>query len=310
MDISDSMKQWRASVAARAVVAVFALNAAAAAAEIPEIVHLDSADGKTRLSGYLYRPDTDKWPGERPGIVLLHGRTGLFSASAKKLDASTLSARTTLWGRFWAERGYVALYVDSFSPRGHARGFAAGTNKPGQRPPEVNEIEVRPLDAYQGLAFLRAQKSVRKDSIFLQGWSNGGTAALAAMSVKLAGAERAGPAAGFRAAISVYPGCGTLRRQLGESYRSHAPLLLLMGMEDEEVSFSQCAALAREARANDVEFVKYDGATHGYDSPASNRTAVAANVAAAKDTLDRAEKFLTRFSPAQAVGATQPEAGK
>lgn len=310
MRISDSSRQlaimW--TIALTGLLIPFASGALAS--ESPEVVAFDSADGKTRLAGYLYRPDSSKWRGDRPGIVLLHGRSGLFSATAKQLDASTLSARTALWGRFWAERGYVALYVDSFSPRGHARGFAAGTNKPGQRPPEVNEISVRPLDAYQGLAFLRAQKAVRKDSIFLQGWSNGGTTTLAAMSVKLAGAERAGPAAGFRAAISVYPGCGTLRRQLGEPYRSHAPLLLLIGTEDEEVSFSQCAALAREARANDVEFVRYEGATHAYDTPAPNRTAVAANVAAAKDTLERAEKFLGRFSPAKEAAEAQREAVK
>lgn len=275
-------------------VLLVAMGLSATASASPETVHFPAADGKTTLVGYLYRPDPAQWPGARPGIVLLHGRSGLFSSSAKVLNAVNLSSRTSLWGRFWAERGYLALYVDSFSPRGHARGFAAGTNKPGQRPPEVNEVTVRPLDAYQGLAFLRAREDVRKDSIFLQGWSNGGSAALAAMSVKAAGPERAGPTVGFRAAIAVYPGCGMVSRHLGEPYRSHAPLLLLIGTEDEEVSFKRCEALAREARPGDVEFVGYEGAMHSYDTPIPSRAGLDANAAAAQDTLARAEAFMAR----------------
>ncbi|MDX2219564.1 MAG: dienelactone hydrolase family protein [Burkholderiales bacterium] len=298
MRISDSSSRL-AGTLTFAVAVLLTLYAPGAWASVPpEVVHFDSADGKTRLVGYLYRPDNSKWSGERPGIVLLHGRSGLFSATAKQLDTSALSARTKLWGGFWAERGYVALYVDSFSPRGHARGFAAGTNKPGQRPLEVNEITVRPLDAYQGLAVLRARDDVRKDSIFLQGWSNGGSTTLAAMSEKLVGAKQLA-ASRFRAAIAVYPGCGGVKRAAAEPYRSYAPLLLLIGTEDEEVSFSQCESLAQKARRGDVEFVRYDGATHSYDTPAPNRMAVAANVAATRDTLERAEKFLARFSPAQ-----------
>lgn len=274
---------------------VFTANATAS--ETPESVQFDSADGKSRLTGYLYRPDTAKWPGARPGIVLLHGRSGLFSSAAKQLDASTLSSRTALWGRFWAERGYVAIYVDSFSPRGHARGFAAGTNKPGQRPPEVNELTVRPHDAYQGLAFLRSRNNVRKDHIFLQGWSNGGSAALAAMAMKTF--PKAGTDSGFRAAIAVYPGCGGIRRELNEPYRSYAPLLLLIGTADEEVSFRQCESLAEEKGVAQVEFVRYEGATHSYDTPTQNRTSVAANATATQDTMKRADQFFARLSVAQ-----------
>jgi carboxymethylenebutenolidase len=312
MNTTVRIRRWHVSIGMGALAMLlpaFALNAAAG--ESPELVEFDSADSKFRLTGYLYRPDTGKWPGTRPGIVLLHGRSGLFSAAAKQLDASALSSRTTLWGRFWSERGYVALYVDSFSPRGHARGFAAGTNKPGQRPTEVNEITVRPLDAYQGLAYLRSREDVQKDRVFLQGWSNGGSATLAAMSVKLAGTKYAGPTAGFRAAIAVYPGCGGVKRALGEPYRGHAPLLLLIGTEDEEVSYSQCEALAREALSGDVTFVRYEGATHSYDTPTPNRTRVAANAAAAKDTFDRAETFLARFNPPKAADpGSKSEPGK
>ena len=84
-----------------------------------------------------------------------------------------------MWGKFWAERGYVGLYVDTFGPRGYARGFEAGTND-GSRPQEINEITVRPFDAYMGLKYLRGRGDVQKERVFLQGWSNGGSAALSA----------------------------------------------------------------------------------------------------------------------------------
>jgi dienelactone hydrolase len=75
------------------------------------------------------------------------------------------------------------LLVDSFGPRGYARGFEAGTND-GSRPASVNEITVRPLDAYAALKFLRNQPGVIKDQVFLQGWSNGGSTALSAASTR------------------------------------------------------------------------------------------------------------------------------
>ena len=258
----------------------------AAAAQVPDTVSFDSADGKVKLTGYLYLPDVKTWPGLRPAVVLLHGRSGVFSSAAKKYDATTLAARTTLWGKFWAERGYIGLYVDTFGPRGYPKGFEAGTNN-GSRPLEINEITVRPHDAYMGLKFLRTRADVQKDRVFLQGWSNGGSAALSTMAEKTVGMEKATPDSGFRAAIAVYPACTPVTKYYGSYYRTYAPLLLLIGTQDEEVSYPNCEKLAQGSRAGDVEFVRYPGATHSYDTPIPKRTAVAANVNATADTMRR-----------------------
>ena len=266
----------------------------AAAAQVPDTVSFESADGKVKLTGYLYLPDAKSWPGPRPAVVLLHGRSGVFSAAAKKYDATTLSSRTTLWGKFWAERGYIGLYVDTFGPRGYAKGFEAGTNN-GSRPLEINEITVRPYDAYMGLKFLRTRADVQKDRVFLQGWSNGGSATLSTMAEKTVGMEKATPDSGFRAAIAVYPACTPVAKYYGSYYRTYAPLLLLIGTQDEEVSYPNCEKLAQGSRAGDVEFVRYPGATHSYDTPIPKRTAVAANVEATSDTMRRAEAFFAKF---------------
>lgn len=267
-----------------------------------EAVQFAGADGKLQLAGYLYLPDAVKWPGPRPAVVMLHGRSGLFSAGAKTFGVSTLSSRTVLWGRFWAERGYVGLYVDSFAPRGYPRGFEAGTND-GRRPPEVNEVTVRPFDAYAGLDYLRTRKDVQGDHVFLQGWSNGGSATLSSMADRTPAMEKPTIEKGFRAAIAVYPGCTPVTRHFGIVYRSYAPLLLLIGTEDEEVSFRNCEKLARSAAGEQVTFVRYQGATHSYDTPTAKRRAVDANVAAAADTRLRAEEFFGKLAIAPPVAS-------
>ena len=95
------------------------------------------------------------------------------------VDAGNLTARHRQWGEFWAERGYVALHIDSFSPRGFAQGFGKGSYK--SRPAAVDEQTVRPLDAYGGLNYLRTRADVIHDRIGVQGWSNGAMTVLAAV---------------------------------------------------------------------------------------------------------------------------------
>ena len=276
------------------IIPFHAATASAAFAQTPERVTFDSADGKVKLVGYLYLPDAKIFPSPRPAVVMLHGRSGVYSSIAKRYDETTLASRTTLWGKFWAERGYVGLYVDTFGPRGYPQGFAAGTND-GSRPLEINEITVRPFDAYMGLKYLRGRADVRKDQVYLQGWSNGGSATLSTMEERTPGMEKPTPASGFRAAIAVYPACTPVTKHYGKTFRSYAPVLLLIGTEDEEVSYPNCVKLADGSRAGDVEFVSYPGAQHSYDTPIGKRQAVAANVEATQDTLRRAEEFLRKF---------------
>ena len=73
-------------------------------------------------------------------------------------DAHTLTKRHKMWGEFWAERGYVALHVDGFGPRGYPAGFAKGTYS--DRPEELNEVTIRPFDAYGALRYLRTRNDV------------------------------------------------------------------------------------------------------------------------------------------------------
>jgi dienelactone hydrolase len=274
--------------AAGLALALLALGAAHALT--PETVQFDSDDGKTRLTAYLYKPDA---PGPHPAVVALHGRTGLYSSRGSGYDADNLAPHKKMWGEFWAARGYLVLFIDTFGPRGYPAGFAAGTIR--QRPGEINEITIRPLDAYAGLKYLRTRSDVVSDQVFLQGWSNGGSAALSAMAVGAPG-QRDG-SEGFRAAIAVYPACTQVSNYYGRQYKTYAPLVLLIGTQDREVKPANCVALAEAARANgsNLEIVLYEGAEHSYDTPIPSRQGVAANVAASEDTKRRAEEFVRRY---------------
>jgi dienelactone hydrolase len=268
---------------------LFLLAAApsARAGTVPETVRFASEDGKTSLVGYLFRPAGG---GIHAAIVLLHGRAGPYSSLAKgRYDASTLSKRHKEWGAFWAGRGYVALIVDSFGPRGHPEGFPLGSYE--NRPADVSEQTVRPLDAYGGLRYLRTLPDVDRARIGVQGWSNGGMTVLVTMSENAPGIRNPSPETGFRAALALYPGCGM--KAVQGAYRPYAPLTVLIAGSDEEVSPQTCEAFSKKARANGapLEYHVYPGAGHNFDDPGSKKQSVPANADATEDAMRRAEKF-------------------
>jgi carboxymethylenebutenolidase len=225
-------------------------------------------------------------------MVHLHGRRGPYSIQARgRYDATTLTQRHLFWAHFWAARGCYSLIVDSFKPRGYPEGFAAGTH--GERPAEIDEVTVRPLDAYGGLQFLAQHREIDRARIGLQGWSNGGSAALATMATGTLQSVGLTPASGFRAALAFYPGCG-LNEAFRAGYRVYAPVHILIGSSDEEVSPPRCEALVRDNRrpGNEIALTLYPRATHDFDDPGEKRQRVGANAAALADATARAAAFM------------------
>jgi carboxymethylenebutenolidase len=255
---------------------------------VVERVEFPSADGKTTLVGYLFKPVVRS--NERvPAVVMMHGRAGAYSTRAGgTYDATTLSQRHQFWGLWWAKQGYLALLVDGFGPRGYPQGFGSHSYK--DRPAELNEVTVRPLDAYGALTYLRWRSDVRPDRIGLQGWSNGGSATLATMATDAPGIADHTPTAGFRAALAFYPACGLKGHFDTIEYIAYAPLRLFMGTADEEVSPRQCRELLEEAEG-DIESRFYKGASHDFDDPGRSRQRVAANAKARNDVIERATRF-------------------
>ena len=271
-------------------VLLFSVLAVTVARAEPETVYFRSADGRTDIAGYLFRPNA---PGPRPAIVLLHGRAGPYSANYNKdcqqvarrvrspCNATTLSKRHMMWGEFWAARGVIALLPDSFGPRGVAHGFGRFSHGDPERD-EVNEKTVRPLDAEAALTYLRGRSDVAANRIFLQGWSNGGSTALNVMIRQKAND-------GFRAALVFYPGCGR-EALLENTVTATAPLSMFLGADDEEVSPVICQHVAERSLSagTNIAVTLYPGATHDFDDPGERRQAVPGNQAAKADAMARA----------------------
>lgn len=279
-----------------ALAAGLALGPVVGAAAPIETVKFPSGDGTTTLVGYLFRPDGG---GAHAAIVMLHGRSGPYSSHARgTYSAATLSGRHLSWGRFWQERGYLALLVDSFGPRGYGAGFPRGSY--AQRPVEVSEQTVRPLDAYGALAFLRSRPDVIGDRVGLQGWSNGAMTALVTMSDDAPGIVRPASQRGFRAAVALYPGCNM--EHVRHRFVPYAPVLMLIAAADDEVSPAGCQKLVARSRAAGapVEIVVYEGAEHNFDDPGRAKQSGEANRRATADARVRAARlFATVLTPSR-----------
>lgn len=273
-------------------------QAAVAQNTLPDRITFPSLDGHTQLVGYVYAPRPE--PGQpsvtkaAPAVVMMHGRAGAYSSLANgRYDATTISQRHRMWGELWAAHGYVAILVDGFGPRGYPHGFPRYSYD--QRPAALDEVIVRPLDAYGAVKYLRTRNDVIADRIGLQGWSNGGSATLSSMAQVAAdepGAATRGPKTGFRAALAFYPACG-LKSRFDDGYLPYAPVRVLQGDADEEVSAKRCARLVEKSQAHggDIEITLYPGATHDFDDPGPRRQKVDANRAAKADALPRAQAF-------------------
>ena len=270
------------------------LLAATTARAEPETVYFRSADGKTEITGYLYKPEGS---GPHPAIVLLHGRAGPYSTAHNKdctyvgrditspCNADTLSKRHMMWGEFWAKLGVLALLPDSFGPRGVAHGFGQFTHGDPDRD-ATNEKTVRPFDAEGALTYLRARSDVADKPIFLQGWSNGGSTTL---NVMIRQADKGG----FRAALAFYPGCGK-DALLEDKVITTTPIALFMGDADEEVSPANCRKVVQNSidAGTRLTATFYPGATHDFDDPGDKRQDVEANRDAKADAEKRAREMV------------------
>ncbi len=272
-----------------AMTAGASLAAAAERAMTPDTVTFPSADNKTTLTGYVFRPaHAEGW--RFAAVVMMHGRSGAYSSLANgTYDATTLSKRHKFWGETLARAGYIAMLVDGFGPRGYPHGFPQHSYE--DRPAELDETTVRPLDAYGALAYLRSRPDVDPNAIALLGWSNGGSATLAAMAADTPAHLDA--QSGFRGALAFYPACG-LKGKFDDGYLPYAPVRVFIGTSDEEVSPRRCEAFVErsEIEGGDIRISVYPGATHGFDDPGKKRSSVDANREAVSDAVPKALRFL------------------
>jgi dienelactone hydrolase len=209
--------------------------------------------------------------GPFPAVVILHDCSGLGSRS---------SGGPWRWATRLGEEGYVTIWPDSFSTRGHPGGVCADAS-----PPRIPHA-ARAKDAYAALAYLRTLPFVDGRRVAVMGGSHGGSSTLATIVADDANAAR--PQPGFAAAIALYPACGAgyggwkVERAANErhkivgysgAFKPLAPLLILIGGADDWTPAAPCEKLAETARraGHPVEIVVYPGAHHSFDSRAPVR---------------------------------------
>lgn len=217
----------------------------------------------------LMKPDG---PGPFPAVVIMHDCSGLGP------DGSGAPGR---WARALVSQGYVVLMPDSFTTRGHPGGVCTESLESSRN---VNMYR-RTSDAYAALAYLRALPEVDGRRVGMMGGSHGGGTTLAAMVEPVTDVEPLAPEkrAGFAAAVALYPGCAAplgrwrVARQLGSRgpitgyfgvYKPIAPVLILIGEQDDWTPAEPCRRLTRAAQeaGYPVEIKVYPGAYHSFDS--------------------------------------------
>lgn len=223
--------------------------------------------------GRLYRPDGE---GPFPAVVLLTGTYGIWD-----------------WDDLWANRlrdwGYVVLDVDSMSPRGlYYHNTGVGSTETGEDRRYVGAF-TRSLDALGTLEFLQAQPYVAPDRIAALGMSQGGSAAMYALSPR----HHPNSQARFAAAIALYPPCDGF-----ETF--NAPLLVLIGDADEWVAVTLCDQhLAATQSDHELTYKVYPGAHHAFDFPGLDRRfqgrVLRHDPQAEADAVKRIRAFLERY---------------
>src|SRR5512132_3955639 len=189
--------------------------------------------------------------GPFPAVVIMHDCSGLGPQS---------SGSPMRWATELVKSGYVILIPDSFSTRGHAAGVCTDSS------PSRNDVAParRASDAYAALSYLRTLAFVDGARIGIMGGSHGGSTTLFTMLTPqrpdepLAQEKRMG----FRGAVALYPswgirlgewnpvrraGGGAVRNYVGV-YKPVAPLLILIGENDDWTPAEPCRKLVEVAR--------------------------------------------------------------
>jgi len=241
----------RLAALAAATLMIAATAGCASSRAVHQEQPVDIPGPAVRLPGVVFTPTAGP-ERRRPAIVLMHGCGGMRDRSG------ALTARHRDWAERFASWGYVALLVDSFTPRGTG---------------PICNLAVRPVqpwvertsDAAQALRYLAGRADVDRDRIFVLGWSHGGSTVTGVVRPGVLDTDKDGLR--FRAAVAFYPGC--TRPLKARAWTSTMPLLILHGAADDWTPAGPCVDLADRfaPRGVPIRTIVYPDAHHGFDTP-------------------------------------------
>lgn len=212
--------------------------------------HISSASApdyqSTQTRAWVFHP-TGVTP--KALVVLLHGCGGLFT------KAGALQNRFKDYLPALLERGYAALLVDSFGPRGRRE---ICTQRYNER--QITSVD-RSHDVREALAWARSLDQTKGVPIVLIGWSNGATSLLEILHQLAVHSAWAESGVRIDRAVAFYPGCNAaMKRDL----LPPVPLLLMTGQLDDWTPEAPCRRWA-ERHPRLIQHLSFEGAYHGFD---------------------------------------------
>lgn len=221
------------------------------------LTSIDAPGGSaTALFGFWFK---GKGKAEKkPTIIAMHGCGGLYSSFNKARIEFT--PRHIAMARILTDAGYNVLFPDSFTPRGRRSICQESTQ---QR--ELSSARRR-IDVQVALRWLATQDDVDYARIGMIGWSHGATTILSALN--LAQTDVAIRKVQPKAAIAFYPACSAYARNR-TPYKPAAPMLILMGQNDDWTPPEACENLEKKMQDSDtpITLKLFPDTFHEFDAP-------------------------------------------
>jgi dienelactone hydrolase len=233
-----------------------------------------------QLTAWLRTPDG---PGAFGTVVLLHGCNGLDPAGWRHLQD---------WAAWLNGIGFAAMILDSLSSRNLTNVCQHGEALPG---------ELQAADLYVAADYVSKLTPLRDKRIGAIGFSHGGWGILEAAAKVKPGIDELATRlqrnnVNLSAFVAMYPGC--FRHVQAKFY---APLLILIGQDDDWTRAQSCQRLVAYPRESEPELrlKVYPNATHSFDVDLPPRTyfghALRYDSSAASDARAEIEAFLIHW---------------
>jgi len=224
------------------VISIPAVLAQGTGVQVVTVPSLAVTGENLQLPGILHKPSGD---GPFPAVVLLVGCEGIAHPDTDPPDTKAQAE--------WFDRlvgwGYVALEVDSFSPRGH---YSVCDNT------GVVNADMRSHDAFAAKAYLSKLSFVDPKNIGVMGWSHGGWSLMRVIDA----AFRDQSLSPFKVAVGFYPYCQPL-------VYPDTPLLVLIGRKDDWCPAALAESLGKEYKnwgwKPELALTVYPSSTHAFD---------------------------------------------
>ncbi|AZN36558.1 dienelactone hydrolase family protein [Iodobacter ciconiae] len=218
--------------------------------------------------------------GPAAAVLLLHGCNGLHSDG--------INPRPDRMASLLQEKGYAVLMLDSFGARDLQEICSVPLSKRTLSP------RMRAEDARHALEWLKTRKEIDGDRLGVIGWSHGATSVLALLGQKQPS---------VRVGVGFFPSCSSYL--LKDKYQVTAPLLLLVGEDDDWTPAEPCRALVARADQPTFRLITYPDTLHDFDNAAlksgeitrltmgTSSVSVAFNPEASSDAYRRTFKWLS-----------------